>query len=603
MMQRTVPGYWEYFVVLPHTPRTMARLACFVLLIAAVAPSHAQLPFHVVLNTPGQTPGMDTVLTWHATASGAFFTTSPSDSISYTVRRYGPDGQPVWSRKVSSPDLMQLLPGASFWFSMGGDGMYQPFYSDRHEGLFYCSNNVGTRLTDQSGMDTILARTAVFHLDSNANVTLAIEVVNEIIAPWADLDQNGFLANSKLAVQADGSFHVINMMRSETNNIRVAQVMRFDASGSHLWTRAYYPPGGSLSQGPLTDFGQHHHWMPDDQGGLYVDDRSIGGSFLHIDAAGNCDWARSYEAASNTDGFAMEPRYTVDPVTHDLLIGDTWGGIVAKDLVMRIDLSGTLLGVDAYDRGAFEAGPLPLPHVRPNGDVVLSYDHPYNVPLEAYSMLVPDLGGLHKRYKNNLGLNAGHLYRMAWKNSRLVGDLLYMDGHLVDTDTIWGITEVHPMFGAFDVNNVMDCLMFDTAVSYNSALSLYTTVTHPAWLSAPADSMHTITPRPVLVSPLPDLTVSDLCSTILGVTEPASPATINVLSSLLAVGDPLVLMNAEPGELTVFDADGRRVAGGIRTARQARFELSTAGWTPGLKLMQWRSSDGVRQRTMKVVLQ
>lgn len=581
-----------------HSPRR----SCLALSIAVLAPAFAQLPFHVMLNSPGQTPGMDTVLTWHATASGAFFTTSPSDSVGYTVRRYGSDGQPVWSRKVSSPDLMQLQPGASYWFSVGGDGMYQPFYSDRNEGLFYCSNNFGIRLTDQSGMDTILARTAVYHLDANANVTQAFEVVNEIIAPWAVFEENGFLVNSKMAVQADGSYHVINMMRTENNNFRMAQVMRFDATGSHQWTRAYYPPGGSLAQGPAMDFGQLHHWMPDDQGGLYVDDRYLGGSFLHIDAAGNCDWARSYTAPNNMNGFEMAPRYTVDPVSHDLLIGDLWGGLLAKDLVMRIDLSGTLLAVDAYDRGPFETGPIPLPHVRPNGEVVLSYDHPHGGPLEAYSMLVPDVGGLDRRYKNNMALNAGHLYRMAWKNSRLIGDLMYMDGHLTDTDTIWGITEVHPMFGAFDVGNVMNCLMFDTAVAHNAALSLYTTTTHPSWLSAPADSMHTITPRPVTVSVVPDLTVSDLCSSVLGLSDPDAGGTLALQRNLLSAGEPIVLLDAEPGVLTVLDADGRLLAH-ARTARAPRIELPTMGWARGLKLVQWRSSDGAQQRTMKVVLE
>jgi hypothetical protein len=152
------------------------------------------------------------------------------------------------------------------------------------------------------------------------------------------------------------------------------------------------------------------------------------------------------------------------------------------------------------------------------------------------------------------------------------------------------------------VGNVMNCLMFDTAVSYNSALSLYTTTTHPAWLSAPADSMHTITPRPVTVSVVPDLTVSDLCSAVLGLSQPDAGGTLALQRNLLTAGEPMVLLDAEPGTLTVLDADGRLLAR-ARTVRAPRLELPTAGWASGLKLAHWHGSDGAQQRTIKLMIE
>ncbi|MCB0810098.1 MAG: hypothetical protein KDB96_12535, partial [Flavobacteriales bacterium] len=101
----------------------MRHPALLTLLLAGAFSASGQVPYDLQVNTPGTTPGMDTILTWHATASGAILTTSPADSVSYIVRRYAPDGQPVWSRKVSSPDLMALKPGPWYWFSGGGDGL------------------------------------------------------------------------------------------------------------------------------------------------------------------------------------------------------------------------------------------------------------------------------------------------------------------------------------------------------------------------------------------------------------------------------------------------------------------------------------------------
>ena len=579
----------------------MRHPALLTLLLAGAFSASGQVPYDLQVNTPGTTPGMDTILTWHATASGAILTTSPADSVSYIVRRYAPDGQPVWSRKVSSPDLMALKPGPRYWFSGGGDGLYPAFYWDRNEGLYYCSNDAVEFRADQSGMDTVLAYVSVYHLDANANVTQAFEVVNEVIVPWAELENNGVLMNSKMAVQPDGGYHIISAIRTEWNNVRMIQVMRFDASGNHQWTRLYHDPGNAPMEGPSSDLGQLRHWIADDAGGLYVDDRYLGDGYLHVNGSGICDWSISLTSPS-TDQFSLHPTFTVDPSDNSLLVGDIWEGFVSKDLVLRIDVAGNLVAADAYDRGLFEQGPVPTPHVRPNGELVLGYDHPGPAGVESYALLVADQNGVHTRYKDHLGLQSGQVHSRTWSNGQLIGDMYHLQGMNTVTDTIWWTSETRPVFAAFDVNMVWDCLLYDTTVTRNSALGQYTSTSLTPWDQTVADTMHTIVPGVVSVSPVPDLTVSDYCGILLSASAVPDGPDLGLRTNLVMAGEPIELLHTRPGILTVHDVDGRRYSGVIRTSLASSLSIGTTNWAPGMKLLQWQSDDGSTHRTLKVMV-
>ncbi|MEZ4761102.1 MAG: hypothetical protein R2810_15140 [Flavobacteriales bacterium] len=108
----------------------------------------------------------------------------------------------------------------------------------------------------------------------------------------------------------------------------------------------------------------------------------------------------------STDQFSLRPTFNVDPSDNSLLVGDIWEGFVSKDLVLRIDVAGNLVAADAYDQGLFEQGPVPTPHVRPNGELVLGYDFgPAGV--ESYALLVADQNGVHTRYRTTSAFSRG----------------------------------------------------------------------------------------------------------------------------------------------------------------------------------------------------
>ena len=58
------------------------------------------------------------------------------------------------------------------------------------------------------------------------------------------------------------------------------------------------------------------------------------------------------------------------------------------------------------------------------------------------------------------------------------------------TDTIWWTSETRPVFAAFDVNMVWDCLLYDTTVTRNSALGQYTSTSLTPWDQTVADTIH-----------------------------------------------------------------------------------------------------------------
>lgn len=600
-----LPREWSFSSPIPslgfrfHTPipLNMRTLHLLVLLLLLAVPRHtiAQSAQQLTLDTPGQYPGQDSVIAWVVTPSGARILVTPGGTDGFMIRRYDTNGQPVWSKRIAHP---------AFDFQFNGNQPHiawingTPFHSDQAEGLLFACTGGGIWSADGLGLDTLMLGTFVVRLDQNGDQVFAFVVRNPVIGTPNSFPGIDHLMNAEITVQPDGSFHLINQKTGTLN--QVLQIQRYDASGNNQWTRLYYEPGGSITNGPAVDE-ETHGWIPDGLGGLYIAN-AWDQNYMHLDPSGTCDWAFQYRI----NGISGALGSTLDPVTNDLLLlGKLYSAVTNKTTIMRIAPTGSLLASDAYDMGLLDqaiwaGGDV---HIRPNGGPVTTAAHVSGYPFRnSVFLLVDPLGSAHKRYLKEAALVQGEYIQHHWSESALVGDVLHLRGHVQRVDSIFGIETWKPAIAAIALGSVNACLLSDTVVSYNDAMGISTVIADTAWLSVEADSM-TIVQQTLTITTVPNIPTLDFCSTILGLSDPVASSTINVLSNLVSFGDPIILLNAEPGELTVFDADGRRVAGGLRTTRQKSFELSTQGWANGMKLVHWRSSDGVRQRTMKVVLE